>query len=101
MVRRVEAIERLLDLVALAYTPLVVLLVGAGGASEHLRQAIWEVLHHWSIWRPRGQLTVGKLRETLMLDGRENRWAWRALLQQPPDRETGVRGGSSKNCSTN
>ena len=85
MVRRVKAIERLLDLLTLAYTVLIFLLVSRGSLPARLHQAVWKLLRGWSVWRHAGRLTVGKLREALALDGRERRLAWNALLKHSYD----------------
>jgi len=58
---------------------LVVMLSGWEG--RFLRAEAEEVLRRWSVRRPRGRLTVGKLKEVLVLDCWLNRDAWMALLQ--------------------
>ena len=78
-VRSLEAIERLLDLVMLAYALLVVMLSSSEG--RVLRAEAEGVLRRWSVRRPRGRLTVGKLKEVLVLDCWLNRDAWMTLLQ--------------------
>jgi transposase len=81
MVRSLKAIERLLDLVMLAYALLVVLLLAGQWELRRLREEVERLLSRWSVRRPGERLTVGKLKEGLALDGRQNREAWMALLQ--------------------
>jgi hypothetical protein len=81
MVRSLQAIERLLDLVMLAYALLVILLLAGHVGIRRLREEVERLLSRWSVRRPGGRLTVGKLKEGLALDGRQNREAWMALLQ--------------------
>ena len=78
MVRAWTAVERLLNLVALAYLVLLLLLHDDAPAAQELRAQARQFLAQASVWKQ--VLTVGKLHESLSLAFQENRHVWLATL---------------------
>jgi hypothetical protein len=78
MVRAWRAVERMLNLAALAYLVLLLLLHHDQPEVQELRDQARQLLARESVWK--GVLTVGKLHESLSLAFREDRHAWLATL---------------------
>ncbi len=76
MVRQWQAIERLLNLVALAFAALLLLMQGIQKNVQVLLVQAVRVLKQWAAFK---DLTVGKLREAMAIDFKEHREAWYAL----------------------
>jgi hypothetical protein len=76
MVRKWQAIDRLLNLVALAFTVLILLMNSSQKNVQRLLAQAVCVLKRWAAFNT---LTLGKLREAMALDFDANREAWYAL----------------------
>jgi hypothetical protein len=76
MVRKWQATERLLNLVAIAFTVLLLLMQSAQKNVQVLLAQAVRVLKHGAAFK---RLTLGKLREAMALDFDDNREAWYAL----------------------
>jgi hypothetical protein len=88
MVRRWQAIDRLLWAVAAAYALLVLAL--HEGPLALLREQAAALLWHLAV--PGRRLTVGKLAEAIGLDDAGHRRAWATVWLAPPDRTLGTGG---------
>ncbi|MGB8644383.1 MAG: transposase [Anaerolineae bacterium] len=77
MVRKWKATERLLNVVAMAFMLLLLLLHSTQKNVQRLLAQAIQVLKHLAAYK---QLTLGKLREALALDWDEHRETWYALL---------------------
>ncbi len=78
MVRAWTAVERMLNLVALAYLVLLLLMHHDGPEAQELLAQARQLLAQVSVWKQ--VLTVGKLHEALSLAFQEGRNAWLATL---------------------
>jgi hypothetical protein len=73
MVRKWQAIERMLNVVAMAFMVLLVLKQSTQKNVQRLLAQAVRVLRRWAAFK---MLTVGKLREAIAIDFDENREAW-------------------------
>jgi hypothetical protein len=78
MVRAWQAVERVLNLVAMAYMTLLLLLICSGSDVREMLAQAKQLLAQVSVWKK--VLTIGKLQEAIALDFQEHHDDWLSTL---------------------